>query len=258
MGIEINSLAGAGGINSNTGIYRQNFGNNTGMPADSFENNSISRYTTEAAIKKMILNNPKIDRIMKEINAPIVLNMAELKTLQEEHAADVKNIAAGVAGNLPFALKSKVDLKSLEDAAYLHDIGKVLIPAQILNKTGELDPKEKEIMSRHAELGYELLKTTGINNYTLNLVRNHHQNAKRTGYPWVQKDFYADISLQILAAADKYSALLEKRPYKNSIPPKQALTIIYQDVKENKLHPFVFRALVDYVNTQKHVAINSV
>ena len=65
----------------------------------------------------------------------------------------------------------------------------------------------------------------------------------------VSNDFNADINLQILSAADKYSALTEKRTYKKEMPPKQALTIIYQDVKDGKLHPFVFKALVNYVNS---------
>jgi HD-GYP domain-containing protein (c-di-GMP phosphodiesterase class II) len=50
------------------------------------------------------------------------------------------------------------------------------------------------------------------------------------------------------STADKYSALIEKRSYKEALNPKEALTIIYQDVKEGKLHPFVFRALVDYAS----------
>lgn len=69
------------------------------------------------------------------------------------------------------------------DAAYLHDIGKVLIPVNILNKAGKLDERETEIMHKHSELGYELLKSTDIDKKTLNLIRNHHQNAKKTGYP---------------------------------------------------------------------------
>ena len=101
-------------------------------------------------------------------------------------------------------------------------------------------------MHTHSELSYELLKMTDLDEKTLKLIRNHHQNAKKTGYPWVGNDFNADLNLQIVSIADKYSALTETRPYKRSMTPKQALTIIYQDVKEEKLHPFVFRALVNY------------
>lgn len=248
MGIEISRPLGVGGISSNIGINRNNYNIDFGntLPEDTFQRTGIDRYTTENAIKKMIVANPKIKNMMKDVNAPLTLNMEELRDLLKNHASDTKNITMGIADNLPFSLKNKVNTKSLQEAAYLHDIGKVLIPKEILNKTNRLDEKETEIMHRHSELGYELLKTTDIDTRTLNLIRNHHQNAKKTGYPWVGQDFNADINLQILSIADKYSALTEKRTYKEPLTSKQALTIIYRDVQEGKLHPFVFKALVNY------------
>ena len=103
-------------------------------------------------------------------------------------------------------------------------------------------------MHRHSELGYELLKNTDIDTRTLHLVKYHHQNTNRTGYPDAPKDFFADINQQIVTAADKYSALLETRVYKNSMTKQQALGIMYKDVTNGTLHPFVFKALSDYAS----------
>jgi len=241
MGLEISRPLSVGGINPNIykNAYVQSFG------GDTFEFTTNGRYTTEPAIRKMLASNPKIKNIVKNFNPEMNLNMTELRELLKGHATDTQNITAQIIENLPFSLKNKVDTKAIADAAYLHDLGKVLIPAEILNKAGRLDDKETEIMHRHSELSYELLKNTGINQKTLNLIRNHHQNAKRTGYPWVGNDFNADLNLQILSTADKYSALTETRTYKAPLTDKEALTIIYQDVKDGKLHPFVFKALVD-------------
>ena len=108
-------------------------------------------------------------------------------------------------------------------------------------------------MHKHSELSYEILKNTNLDKKTLNLIRNHHQNAKKSGYPFVTQDFMADLNLQILSMADKYSALTEKRPYKEAFTPQQALTIIYADVKDGKLHPFVFKALTNYVNKTSNI-----
>ena len=216
--------------------------------SDTVEISSINRYTTEKKKKKMVENNPKVKNIVKNFNPQLKLNMKELNELLEHHASDTREISKGIINNLPFSLKNKVDKKALEDAAYLHDIGKVLIPPKILNKPGKLDEKETKIMHTHSELSYEILKNSGINEKTLKLIRNHHQNTKRTGYPWVGNDFNADLNLQILSVADKFSALTEKRPYKNPLTTQQAMTIIYSDVKEGKLHPIVFKALVNYVN----------
>ena len=250
MGLEISSTLGVGAINSN--IYlpknRFNIGFGQSLEDDRFERQSIERYTSEAAIKRMINSNPKVKNIVKSFNPEMKLNLNELQELLSKHASDTQTIAKGIAENLPFSLKNKVDLKAIDDAAYLHDIGKVLIPENILNKAGKLTDEEIKIMHTHSNIGYEMLKTTDISSTTLNLVRNHHQNAKKTGYPWVNQNFNADLNLQILSTSDKYSALTENRVYKEALTPKQALTIIYQDVKEGKLHPFIFKALVNHVN----------
>ena len=257
MGFEIPRALGMGAVQPNIYVDRKRntyFGIN--LNADTFEQTSIKRFTTEIAIKKMIESNPKIKNIVKNYNPNLNLNMNELRELLSKHATDTQNITKGIIENLPFALQSKVDAKAIEDAGYLHDLGKVLIPAEVLNKPGKLDDKETKIMHTHSELSYELLKNSGLNEKTLKLIRNHHQNAKRTGYPWVDQNFNADLNLQILSVADKYSALTEKRTYKEPMNAKQALTIIYQDVKEDKLHPFVFRALVNYAQQTQTVTNN--
>jgi putative nucleotidyltransferase with HDIG domain len=236
VGIELIKPLGVSGVKLNAGVTRPHFGV---QQADTFERTGVEQYTSETAMRKMILANPDIARIMKEINATI--NFADLKKIQENHAANVRNTALGIAGNLPFSLKNKVNLKSLSEAAYLHDIGKVLIPAAILNKPSMLDQHEKAVMDRHAEIGYELLKTTGIDTRTLHLVRDHHGS----GF---------DINRQILTAADKFSALCEERPYKPAMSSKQALAIIYNDVKSGALHPFVFRALVGFAKEEQLLA----
>ena len=247
MGLEINKPLGVGGITPNISSARySSFG---GISSDTFEITSDKRYTTEPAIRKMI--DGRVKNIVKGFNPQLTLNMKELETLLENHCTETKNIADGIIENLPFSLQAKVDKKAVEDASYLNDLGKVLIPVNILNKPDKLNEAETKVMHTHSELSYELLKNTDLDKKTLQLIRNHHQNAKKTGYPWVGKDFNADLNLQILSVADKFSALTEKRAYKNEMTPKQALTVIYQDVKEGKLHPFIFKALADYAVSVK-------
>lgn len=224
---------------------------------DRFESNSPNKYTNEKFLLKAVNENKKIKSILNEFNIPIKLNMTGLNNLLQHHCQDVVNVANGISENLPFSLQNKVDKTALKNAAYLHDIGKVLIPAEILDKAGRLDEYETKIMHKHSELGYEILKNTNIDPKTLNLIRNHHQNAKKSGYPFVNKDFNADINLQILTMADKYSALTETRPYKEAYSPQKALTIIYSDVKDGKLHPFIFKALNNYVNSLNTAALES-
>ena len=81
-----------------------------------------------------------------------------------------------------------------------------------------MTPEEKEIMDLHAELGYQLLKNTGLNERVLNLVRNHHKTVAENN----------DLLGQILSVADIYSALREKRVYKAPLPVNTAMDILDQ------------------------------
>lgn len=211
---------------------------------DSFYSTSPFKLCDEALIRKQISQNSEIKRILLENHISNNLNMTELSELMTKHATDTQNVAAAIVSNLPMALKQKVDIKNLKDAAILHDFGKVLIPKEILNKNGPLTPEEHRIMDLHSELGYQLLRNTNVNNDVLNLVRYHHNNIENA-----QANHYVpDINLQILNLADKYSALTEKRVYKQAYSPQKALTIIYSDVKRGEVHPFLFNALVKAVN----------
>ncbi len=253
MGIDVNPALLACGLNPNIRLLARpqspNFG--TGLANDRFESTNPARFTNEAVLTKLVNGNPRIGAILNEVNAPVRIDTEGLKVLLANHCTDVRTIADGIVNHLPFSLQTKVNKRALADASYLHDIGKCLIPPEVLNKNGRLNEFETKVMHKHSELGYEILKNTNIDKTTLELVRNHHQNAKRSGYPFVSKDFRADLNLQILTMADKYSALTEKRVYKDAITPKEALTIIYADVKEGKLHPFVFKALVNYASSQE-------
>lgn len=245
---------GANGLYSTQRINQNpymNFGQ-AGLDRDTFEykSDSLGRHTNEANLIQMIKSNPRIRQILRENGMQSDLNMENLRTLLAGHAKDTQKIAKGITEHLPVALKYGVNEKSLSDACYLHDLGKVLIPDEILNKPARLTPEEEKIMHTHSELSYELLKHTDIDTRTLDLIKYHHQNPLGSGYPQAKPDFNADINLQILSAADKFSALTEKRPYKEPLPVEKALAIMYKDVKEEKMHPFVFKALVAHVREQ--------
>ena len=141
-------------------------------------------------------------------------------------------------------MKHEINLKNIQQAAMLHDFGKVFIPKEILNKKGALTPEEKKIMDLHSELGYELLKQQGgVREEVLELIKYHHQNPDGSGYPAVDKDFRFGINLQILKVADMFSALTEERPYHKAYTKEEALEIIYKDVEDGKILHEVYEAL---------------
>ena len=208
---------------------------------DSFQNNSVERLFDEKNIMMTIVQNRELKDFINKNNLPVSLNMRELLELKQGHCRDCAEICGKIYKVLPPALKSRVNLKDLKDGAMLHDFGKVLIPPEILNKNGKLTPEEQKIMHLHSELGYQLLKSSGVNDEVLSLIRYHHENLKD------DNKFVPDINLQILNIADKYSALTENRVYKKALSPQQALGIIYNDVQKGKVHPMLYYSLVQAI-----------
>lgn len=212
---------------------------------------NLNKYLNEKAISEMINVNTEISRILDKFKISVKINMGILNNLVQNHLPQTKNTALGIADNLPQNFKSAVNRKALVEATVLHDIAKVIIPENIVNKQGSLTEAEREIMKEHAKLSYELLKTTDLSEETLNLIKNHHQNPQKTGYPNADEDFVSDLNLQILSMADIYSALREKRSYKAELNREQALEIINKETQEGKFHPQVYKALVDYTNKEE-------
>jgi len=201
----------------------------------------------KSIVKKMISSNPYIQRILRRYRIKPKINTKTLKELTGGHMNETCNIAMGVYSILSDEIREKVDEDSLKEASMLHDLGKVLIPSKILNKPAKLNTKERKIMNVHSTLGYELLKTQALSTETLALIKYHHQNLKHTGYPILsEENTSSDIGVQIISIADKYSALRESRVYRKKLSRLDALLVLYKEVREGKILPAVYDALVKY------------
>lgn len=211
---------------------------------DSFATNPMNvNLSNEAQIKALAQSSPEIMSLLSKNNLPLKPNLHDLEKLKRGHLMNTRITIAKMYSALPPDLKSQVNMQDLQQAAMLHDIGKVLIPKEILNKPGALNQEEKEIMNLHPELGASLLKQMGAKSEVVNLVKYHHQNSKGTGYPRADGDYSYSTAAQMLTAADKYSALTEARPYHNPYSKQEALEIIQKDVDSGILSEEVYNAL---------------
>ena len=201
------------------------------LPDEFFKCPIIERYINKDIIELRISQNPRIKEILDLYNLPVKINEKAIKELNDKdgHLRHTRNLAGRIYSMLDISKRKGADMGQLQEAAMLHDIGKVLIPEKILNKKGALTEKEREIMELHPELGYELLKNNGMDLKTLNLIRNHHQNITKTGYPAVDDQYVHNTAAQVLSIADKYCALVEERCYKAPMDPTEALEKIYKE-----------------------------
>ncbi len=189
----------------------------------------LSLYSKPEYIEQVIKSNPNIIKLLESKGIKPEIHPENVLNMRNSHLQTTNIIAQQIANKLGL---SQMDKKILEQAAIFHDFGKILIPKEILNKPEELTDAEKSIISIHAELGYELLSKSGINQRALELIKNHHtpQNTD-------------DILCQILSVADIYSALREERSYKKPLTNSQALQILDQKAQSGKVSTEVVDAL---------------
>lgn len=127
---------------------------------------------------------------------------------------------------------SMSDIRLISTASSLHDIGKIAIPDEILNKPGRFTPKEYEIMKTHSEIGASMLKNlTEYQNEPLmkasyEICRWHHERYDGKGYPDGLKGDEIPISAQIVSIADVYDALTSERCYKKAYSHEKAIEMI--------------------------------
>ena len=119
----------------------------------------------------------------------------------------------------------------IEQAAPMHDIGKIGVPDRILLKRGKLDHRERAIMMNHARIGYETLRDSPSEylQFGATIAWCHHEKFNGEGYPRGLKGGEIPLEARIVAIADVLDALLSERPYKPAWPVERALELIRKE-----------------------------
>jgi putative nucleotidyltransferase with HDIG domain len=117
-------------------------------------------------------------------------------------------------------------MKAIETAALLHDMGKLAIPEHILNKPGKLTPAEFEKMKRHADIGADLLSSIKFPYPVVPIVRYHHEHWDGRGYPSGISGADIPLGARILSVVDCFDALNSDRPYRPRLTPEDAFEIL--------------------------------
>lgn len=187
------------------------------------ENNRISEIQVKK-IEKII--NEVIEQLFK--NEKLIYNIIDLKIYDEytyNHSINVTILSLILGIELNF---NKEQLKELGLAAIFHDIGKIFIPKEILNKPGKLDKEELEVIKKHPQDGYILLKN--VKNIPKNVciaVKQHHEKYNGIGgYPDNLKGEEISLYARIISIADVYDALISDRPYRKGLLPSEAIEFI--------------------------------
>ena len=115
------------------------------------------------------------------------------------------------------------EIQRIVQSALLHDIGKIRIPDEILNKQGRLTFEEFELIKQHPVYGYEILKEVeGIDSHIKEGVLSHHERMNGSGYPYQTSPDDLGLFPRIIAVADVFDAMISNRVYKSKVTPFDA------------------------------------
>ena len=175
----------------------------------------------------------RIDRRTLLEIASIFADIVDAKSsFTEEHSQGVARLSLLMGTH--FGLDEET-LGLLEVAGLLHDLGKLNVPDEILDKPGPLTQEERVVMMRHSFESYQILhRITGFEDIA-QWAAFHHEALSGDGYPFHKNHKNLGIEARIIAVADVFQALVQVRPYRDSLPPEKIIFIINNMVDEGRL-----------------------
>lgn len=123
------------------------------------------------------------------------------------------------------------DLDKLILAAVLHDIGKIALPKNILEKAGPLTEDEWEIVKRHSQIGYNIVKSSQELGIIADIILYHHERWDGSGYPRGLRGEEIPLLSRIIAIIDSYEVMVSGRPYKSAISKEEAIAELKRNSK---------------------------
>jgi len=186
--------------------------------------------TAYKAVKQL---DDVVDQLVETVTDEVsgLVHISQLKsyddyTFHHSLSVAVLSIAIGRAMKL-----DKRYLRELGRTAILHDIGKILIPLEILNKPGKLTDEEFDIMRTHSQKGALYLRKEGIGDEQMwKAMQAHHEKMDGSGYPSGLKGEEIPLFARIISVADVYDAVTSYRPYRGPMNPSVAFELLAGDV----------------------------
>lgn len=192
--------------------------------------------------KEKLVNRPLVKMDLSNLFRPVLDNMlTDLKANQQAmlmlstiyskdmylytHSLQVALYSISIGLNKGY---NQQQITELGLGALLHDIGKTKVSFEILEKASQLSDEEFQLVKKHSEYGFELLrKEHGIPLLSAHCAYQHHERLNGSGYPRGLKKEEIHEYARIIAIADVYDALISRRSYKEAILPHQALEYLY-------------------------------
>ena len=196
------------------------------VPGDSFHHEGLSErafFRVNSDVELLMVSSPpSYHLIQDEIQEMMALAQAveEKDAATQGHCLRMGRLSIQIAEKLGLHGQPLIDISY---AAYLHDIGKVRVPDEILGKEDHLDDDEWEEMKKHPDHGADMLLEKDFLGGAAEIVKSHHERYDGSGYPHGLREEEIPIGARIIAVVDSYDAITTARPYRKALAKDEAI-----------------------------------
>lgn len=213
----------------------------------------------------LTLDNPKIiEKKLKKnekVNLNVQLDIEQLLAVSQffsqiidlrsrftfVHSQGVAAVASKLAEEIGWSEKR---IKKIKIAGYLHDLGKLTVPKEILDKSGQLTDKEYQIIKSHTFHTYHSLDMLGLTEIK-KWAAFHHERLDGTGYPFKVSNL--STGSRIMAVADVFTAITEDRPYRSGMKEQKAISVLESMAADGKLDYDLVKIVVNNYQEFNHL-----
>lgn len=182
--------------------------------------------TTLGRIEDANLHLTEVNRMYLSTIETLAMAIDAKDQITHGHIRRVQRLAVGLARSV--GVNDETQIRAIEAAALLHDMGKLAIPEFILNKPGRLTLSEFDVMKQHANIGADILGSIHFPYPVVPIVRHHHEAWDGSGYPDKLKGVTIPLGARILSVVDCFDALTSDRPYRPRLSVEDAVVILVQ------------------------------
>jgi putative two-component system response regulator len=221
--------------------------------ADDFLNKPIFSEELFARVKSLLKLKEFTDELesAETVLCTLGLSVEARDPYTEGHCDRLARYASELGEHLRLDNESLVALRR---GGYLHDLGKIAVPDEILKKGSNLTPAEWEIMKLHPITGETICKPLKSLRLVLPIIRSHHEHPNGSGYPDGLRRGEIPLLARVLQVVDAYDALRTARPYKPALSHEQAVITMHDEARAGLWDPELVSEFFEMLSRQRQVA----
>jgi HD-GYP domain-containing protein (c-di-GMP phosphodiesterase class II) len=203
---------------------------------------------TSPRLYSLLLNNGPFQTIEVDINSIVIFAkllgmIVDFKsTFTATHSSGVAQCSMLLAGMVGM---SESEVKLMEVAGLLHDLGKLVVPNAILEKPAGLTHAEMAVMKQHTYYTFSILSTIGGLQMIAEWAAYHHERLDGKGYPFKREAHEINLGARIMAVSDIFTALAEDRPYRKGMEAERIMAILQEQASHGIQDPRIVKLLLE-------------